>query len=177
MPTLEEMLEWERRQPDRYEYVGGVLRAMVGGTLAHNTIIGNIFANLRRDLQKPCRAFIDSAKVVTENSFMYPDVVVTCETVEAQSDTVPEPLVIFEVLSKSTQDYDQGSKWLGCQTIESLQHFALISQEAWFAMIYNRDEGGWRYRTLTGPDGVLALPSIGVRLPLADIYEDSGVDP
>ena len=175
-PTLEELLEWERQQPDRYEYVGGILRAMVGGSLAHNTIALNIASSLRARLRDgPCRAFMENAKVATAEAFTYPDVVVTCSSIDWRSDVVPEPLLIFEVLSRSTQDYDQGSKWLAYQTIPSLLQFVLVSQDTQFVVTYTRDSAAWRYGTLRGPQAELALASIGARLPLADIYEDSGI--
>jgi Uma2 family endonuclease len=55
--TVEDFLAWERRQPERYEFVGGVIRMMVGGSNAHTIIKGNVFAALRARLQgQPCRA-------------------------------------------------------------------------------------------------------------------------
>ena len=175
-PTLEELLEWERQQPDRYEYVGGILRAMVGGTLFHGTIAGNIFANLRHKLRgRQCRAFIEHGKVVVADGFMYPDVVVTCSPYDGNSDVISEPVVVFEVLSKSTQDYDRGSKWLAYQTIPSLQDFVLVEQRRRFVEAYSRSGNSWHYLTLHDADAELALASIGARLTLTDLYEDSGI--
>jgi Uma2 family endonuclease len=77
--TVEEFLAWEREQEERYEYVDGVIRMMVGGTLDHNTIAGNVFSALHSQLRGGlCRVFVEGVKVVSASATMYPDVVVTC---------------------------------------------------------------------------------------------------
>jgi Uma2 family endonuclease len=177
-PTLQELLDWERQQPERYEYVGGVLRAMVGATLLHGTIAGNVYSSLRTQMRDgKCRPFMEHGKVVTGDSFMYPDVAVTCGTYDKNSDIISEPTVIFEILSKSTQDYDRGSKWLAYQLLPTLQDFVLIEQRRIFVEIYSRSGNSWKYTVLQDLGDVAPLPSIDAKLPLADIYEDSGVDP
>ncbi|NBC14309.1 MAG: Uma2 family endonuclease [Gammaproteobacteria bacterium] len=170
------MLDWERLQSARYEYVGGILRAMVGGSLAHNRIALNIAATLRARLAGgPCRPFMENAKVVTAEAFLYPDVVVTCSPIDPTADTVPEPVAIVEVLSRTTADYDSGAKWLACQTLPSLRHFVLVAQDRRFVAIYSRAGADWRYRALEEPDAVLALEAIDAEISLADIYSDSGI--
>ena len=65
--TVDEFLAWEREQEERYEYVDGVIRMMVGGTLDHNTIIGNVSSALRSQLKGgPCRVFVEGVKVSSE---------------------------------------------------------------------------------------------------------------
>jgi Uma2 family endonuclease len=82
--TLEEFLAWERDQPERYEFYSGLIRIMVGGTLDHNTIAGNIMAMLRSRLRGGrCRAFMVGCKVTSSSELMYPDVVITCSAVNA----------------------------------------------------------------------------------------------
>ena len=175
-PTLQEMLDWERRQSERYEYVGGVLRAMVGGSLAHNRITLNIAATLLAKLAgRPCRPFMESAKVVTAEAILYPDVVVTCSPVDPRADTVPEPVAIVEVLSRTTEDYDSGAKWRAYQTLASLRHFVLVAQDRPSVAIYSREGVDWRYRALEVLDAVLTLEAIGAEISLAEIYRDSGV--
>jgi Uma2 family endonuclease len=74
--TFEEFLAWEREQEERHEFVDGVIRLMVGGTLDRNTIAGNVFAGLRSHLRGgPWRVFVEAAKVVSDAAIMYPDVV------------------------------------------------------------------------------------------------------
>jgi Uma2 family endonuclease len=176
--TLEEFLAWERDQPERYEFYSGFIRMMVGGTLDHNAIAGNIMATLRSRLRGgPCRAFMEGCKVTSSSEIMYPDVVITCSAVNAKSDVVPEPVVVFEVLSRSTESFDRGPKWLAYQSIPSLRQYVLVSQDELRVDVYARDEAGWSYRVLSGPSATLELAAGAVRLGAAEIYEGSSLDP
>ncbi len=170
--TVEEFLAWEREQEERYEYAGGVIRMMVGGTLDHNTIAGNVFSGLRFQLRGgPCRVFVEAVKVVSGTATMYPDVVVTCATGSGRSDVVPEPEIVVEVLSRSTQGFDRGPKLDAYQQIASLKQYVLIAQEQIRVSVYERDDGGWRYRTIEDPDARLAFAVGGAAMTLAEIYE------
>ena len=101
--TVEDFLAWERRQPERYEFVGGVIRMMVGGSNAHTIIKDNIVGALRARLQgQPCRALGEGPKVVTATATMYPDAIVVCGPLDLA--------VVIEVLSRSTEDHDRSAK-------------------------------------------------------------------
>ena len=170
--TVEEFLAWERAQEERYEYVDGVIRMMVGGTLDYNTIALNVASRLRTLLAGgPCRVFMEAVKVVSDAATMYPDVVVTCTPGSGQSDVVPAPEIVVEVLSRSTQGFDRGAKLDAYQQIASLRQYVLIAQEEIRVSVYERDEGGWRYRILQDPDADLGFAVGGARLTLAEIYE------
>ena len=174
--TVEEFLAWEREQEERYEYVDGVIRMMVGGTLDHNTIAGNVFSGLRSQLRAgPCRAFVEAVKVVSDGATMYPDVVVTCASASGRSDVVPEPAVVIEVLSRSTQGFDRGAKLDAYQQIASLEQYVLIAQDEIRVNVYERAEGSWRYLTLQELDARLDLATGGASLTLAEIYEGATV--
>ena len=136
--TVEEFLAWEREQEERYEYVGGVIRMMVGGTLDHNTIAGNVFSGLRTQLRDgPCRVFMEAVKVVADAATMYPDVVVTCAPGSGQSDVVPEPEIVARgALSRSTQGFDRGPKLDAYQQILSLKQYVLIAQDEIRVSVY-----------------------------------------
>jgi Uma2 family endonuclease len=174
--SIEEFLAWEREQDERYEYVGGVIRMMVGSTLDHNTIAGNVFSGLRSQLRSgPCRAFMEGVKVVLASATMYPDVVVTRTPGSGQSDVVPEPEIVFEVLSRSTQTFDRGPKLDAYQQIASLKQYVLVWQDEIRVSVYGRDEGSWRYRTLQDLEARLDLAIGDATLSLAEIYEGATV--
>lgn len=174
--TVEEFLAWEREQEERYEYVGGVIRMMVGGTLDHNTITGNVFTGLRAHLRGgPCRVFVEAVKVVSDAATMYPDVVVTCASASGQSDVVPEPEVVVEVLSRSTQSFDRGPKLDAYQQIPSLKQYVLIAQDEIRVSVYDRDDGSWRYHVLQGLKARLDFAAGGATMTLAEIYERATV--
>ncbi|MBF0391851.1 MAG: Uma2 family endonuclease, partial [Alphaproteobacteria bacterium] len=159
--------EWEARQPERYELVDGVARMMVGGTNAHSKLKGNLFLALDRAAGD---VFVEGPKVVTAEALTYPDVVVTCGPVDLRDDRIAEPLVLVEVLSRSTSDYDRGGKWLAYQTIPSLRHYLMVAQDSRRVDVHSRAGEDWILHTVLG-DGDVELSAIDRRLSMADIYE------
>src|SRR5436190_8398731 len=102
--SLDEFLAWERDQPEKHEYAAGVIRMMTGASLAHATITINIAYALRQALRGTgCRPFVSDAKVIAAGSVRYPDIVVTCQPVDGTNDIVPEPVLVVEVISPSTE--------------------------------------------------------------------------
>jgi Uma2 family endonuclease len=173
--TVEDFLEWEAQQPERYEFIDGRILGMVGGSAAHATIKGNVFAALRARLQGgPCRVFVESLKVVTDVASHYPDVAVTCAPVQPGDDRIPEPVVIVEILSRTTADRDRSAKWVGYQDILSLQHYVLIAQDRSRVELFSRAGDGWHLAIIRPPGRMVQLAALGVELSLDEIYEDSG---
>jgi Uma2 family endonuclease len=179
LPRLEEFLEWESLQEERYELVDGLVRAMAGGTADHNTIVLNLVAGLRAATRGGgCRVFAESMKVIVNGDVMYPDVVVTCSPVEPKADSVKAPTLIIEVLSRSTHEIDRGRKWLAYQQIASLQQYVLVSQDQPRVDIYRRNAAakqGWSYDVVTGLDASVTFEPGTSATTLAEIYEDSSV--
>ena len=176
LPTLEDFLEWERRQESRYELLDGLVLAMVGGTADHNTIVHNLVAALRSATRPgPCRVFAESMKVVVDGALMYPDVVVTCAPVEPKEDVVRKPVLVVEVLSRSTHEIDRGRKWLAYQRIETLRQYVLVSQDEARVESYARTAEGWTYLVVTGLSASVTLEPTRGAVPLSEIYESSSV--
>lgn len=170
--TADDFLDWERRQPERFEYFEGLVLAMVGGTADHNTIQLNIALGMRQALSgSRCRVFAEILKVRVGESVYYPDVVATCAPIDPKADVVPEPVVVFEVLSFSTEDFDRGRKGVGYRQIPSLRSYVLVAQSLLRVDVYEREGAGWRCTVLERPDDRVILPALGVELTLAQIYE------
>ncbi|HYH40182.1 MAG TPA: Uma2 family endonuclease [Azospirillum sp.] len=170
--TVAEFLEWERQQPERYEFVDGVIRMMTGGTNQHSRIKRNISTALQNALRgRTCEPWVEGPKVVTAVSTTYPDAVVNCGDVDAKDDRIENPVVIIEVLSRTTADHDRGGKWVAYQGIPSLQHYLLVSQDEPRVDVFTRDGTGWRLEVMTGLDAHIALPAIDCTLTLAEVYE------
>lgn len=173
--TVADFLAWERRQPERYEFVGGIIRMMVGGSNAQTIIKGNVYVALRARLRgQPCRALGEGPKVVTASATMYPDAVVVCGPIDLAEDQVRAPTVVVEVLSRSTEDHDRGAKWVAYRDLGSLQHYLLVAQDTRRVEVYSREAKRWSLQVLAPPDAI-ALPAIGVELTFDEIYQDSGV--
>jgi Uma2 family endonuclease len=171
--TVEDFLAWERHQPERYEFVGGIVRMMVEGSNAHTIIKGNAFAALRSRLRgSRCRALAAGSKVVTPTATMYPDAIVVCGPIDLAEDQVRAPTVVVEVLS--TEDHDRGAKWVAYRDLEALRHYVLVAQDVRRVEVYGREAKRWSLQVMVPPE-VIALPAIGAELTFDEIYEDSGV--
>ena len=170
--TLAEFLEWEERQPLRYEFDGVGPVAMTGGTLAHARIQRNLaFALTGRLRGKPCEFLGSDLKIkTTDDHVRYPDGFVTCTAGENASTVVSDPVVIFEVLSPSTAGKDRIIKAREYQAMASVQRYVMLEQDRIGATVYARSGNAWTHEILI-EDSVLALPEIGVELPLAELYE------
>ena len=170
--TLAEFLEWEERQPLRYEFDGVGPVAMTGGTAGHSTIQGNLAIAFGGRLRgKPCRFYGSDLKFqVAEGHVRYPDGMVVCSPVGRTATVVFDPVVVFEVLSPSTASNDRIAKAREYQATPSVQRYVMLEQDGVSATIYARSGDTWTHEILIA-DSILSLPEIGVELPLAELYE------
>jgi Uma2 family endonuclease len=170
--TLAEFLEWEERQPLRYEFDGFGPVAMTGGTYGHSTIQRNLaFAVTGRLRGKPCQFQGSDLKIqVGDGHIRYPDGMVVCSPVDRTATVVHEPVVVFEVLSPSTAAKDRIVKAREYQATQSIRRYVMLEQDSVGATVYARSGETWTHEILVG-DSILALPEIGVSLPLAELYE------
>ena len=169
---LAEFLEWEERQPLRYEFDGVRPVAMTGGTAGHADIQANLAAALRTRLRgNPCRFYGSDLKFqVAEGHVRYPDGMVVCSPVDRTATVVYDPVVVFEVLSPSTAGNDRIVKAREYQATPSVQRYVMLEQDAVGATVYARCGEAWTHEILVA-DSILALPEIGVSLPLTELYE------
>jgi Uma2 family endonuclease len=170
----EDYLAGENDGERRHEYVNGDVYAMAGTTRRHNDISGNIFGHLFSMLQSPCRPYSNDFKVGFEDDadhvYYYPDVFVTCTPGAAGDYVERSPLLVFEVLSKTTERYDRNEKRLVYQRIQTLMEYALVSQEFPQVDVYRRGTG-WEKETFKS-GATITFESIGKTLTLDQIYRD-----
>ncbi|MBV9860296.1 MAG: Uma2 family endonuclease [Alphaproteobacteria bacterium] len=175
--SVDEFLAWERDQPERYEYAGGVATMMTGASLANVTITMNLAFALRQGLRGTgCRSFANDAKTIANGSVRYPDIVVTCRPIDPSDDVVPEPVLVIEVISPGTEREDRGRKKFDYFATPSIRQYAIVEQDERRVDLYTRSGEGWTNRVVTG-DTALDLSSVGVAIGLAAIYEDTELDP
>lgn len=170
--SLEAFLEWEERQPERYERVGGIVRMMTGGTIAHNRIIRNCARALENRLSSDCEIFTSDVKVVSPaGDVMYPDVVVACGNISDRATTLDNPVVVAEVLSESTAHHDHGRKRWAYQSIPTLQHYVLIGQTEPTVEVASREpDGTWRSVILRGLDARMRLAVLEAEIGLDEVF-------
>jgi Uma2 family endonuclease len=175
--TPEEYLALERASPYKSEYFDGELFAMTGASRRHNLISLNIGAELRAPLHdRPCEVYTNDMRVKVSSSglYTYPDVVVVCEEPvfeDTAGDTLLNPILLVEVLSKSTADYDRGSKFEHYRTLVSLQEYLLVAQEKPHLMHYVRQSDlTWLLEETHESTGSVHLPSIRCDLALSEVY-------
>ncbi len=174
--TWDEYLDWEQRQPIKYELIDGFVHAMAGGTGDHDTICNNLRRELGTVLRGTnCRLQGPDLKVRAGANARYPDALIDCGPPARGSLFAQEPVAIFEVLSKSTAWIDQSLKLRDYDTTASVRYYVLISQDEPRALVYRRDEAGrLDSRTallLEGLSASLELSTPRVTLPSASIYE------
>ena len=174
--TAAEYLAIERKAETRSEFFAGEMFAMSGASREHNLISLNLGGELRQQLKdRPCEVYTTDMRVqVPTGLYTYPDVVVTCGNPKFEDDHVDillNPILLIEVLSDSTADYDRGTKFKHYRQIPSLREYVLVDQSAaqieQFAL---GGDGAWRLTETKGLNATLSLDSIGCRVPLSEIY-------
>ena len=182
--TVEEYFAMEEQSPVRHEYFEGQVFAMAGGTKAHNLIKGNLIEYMRPALRKHgCQLFDEAVKLATvdagdKSRYTYPDIMVSCDPADRQDpQVVRQPILIIEVLSPSTAEYDRSLKFLEYQKLSSLQHYLLVSQTKWLIEWYRCEERGWFLTILAHREDVLQISDLHIEVSLAQIYEDTDVAP
>lgn len=175
--TSQEYLVSERDSEQKHEFYRGEMFAMGGASFAHNQIttnIGTLVNTLLRN--RDCAVTLNDlrVKITATGLYTYPDVVVTCESPkfeDEESDTLLNPQVIMEVLSKSTESYDRGKKFEHYRQIESLREYVLVAQDRPQIERFSRQEDRhWLLDEASGLDAALHLTTIDVTLKLADVY-------
>ena len=170
--SLDEFLAWERGQDSRYEFDGGQPVAMTGGTVEHSVIATNLVRALEDRLRgTPCRAFRGDLKIIVAGRVRYPDAIVTCSPVPRGSDVIPNPVVVFEVLSASTTGTDRIEKNAEHEGTRSIQRYVMLEQTRQAATIFTRSGDDWLGHPVEG-DAVLPMPELGIELPMAALYLD-----
>jgi len=165
--SLADFLAWEREQPQRFEFDGTQPIPMTGGTVAHARLVRRIMEAMYRLLPAGYEAFGGDLKVLTApNRIRYPDVLALRGGAAPDADTVA-PVVVFEVLSPSTTLTDLRVKPEEYAAVASILAHVILPQDDLAGATVLRRSSNWRVEAAAGG---LALPEIGVTIPLPDLY-------
>ncbi len=181
--TAQEYLELEVNSQDRHEFINGEIILMAGGSPNHNEITSILNAILRVSLKgKPYSIFASDQRlwVPQLNNYTYPDVMVVAKPIELQSgrtDTITNPLLIAEVLSKGTRAYDRDDKFAAYRSIPSFQEYLLIDQYRLRVEQYSKtDANKWIFSEYSCAGDRVLLTSIPVEFLVGDLYENIEFD-
>lgn len=182
--TPADYLAFERKSETKHEYYAGTVYTMAGATERHNLISLNIASELRTQLRKrPCRVYTNDMRVKVNETglYTYPDVIVVCGNPQFEgneSDILLNPVVIVEVLSKSTERYDRGKKFQHYRTVDTLIEYLLVAQDSYHIEHYVRQaDGQWLLSEATHLQETVHLPTINCDLRLEDVYDKVELTP
>lgn len=190
--TVEEYLRLDNESDEKHEYWDGFivplsqLIAMAGGTFEHSLITTNFTSALNARLKGgPCRVMGSDLRIKVPRSpfYLYPDASVICDPplFDPQAGgrtTVLNPRVAVEVLSPSTEAYDRGKKLQRYLQIPSLEEYVLIAQaEPSIDTYFRHPDGSWTFSVAYGLDATVTLRSLGVSVPLGEVYANVDFPP
>jgi len=179
--SVSEYLKIDNRSDTKNEYHNGLIVSLAGGTLNHGITGNNINTEINSLLKEKglkCTSINGDVKVFVEkaNSYVYPDGMVVCgeiETSEADENAVINPVLIIEVLSKSTESYDRGDKFHKYCSLHSFCEYVLIDQyKPVVDTLYRDNKSYWKMVTTIGLDKSIYLNSIQADIKMKDIYRN-----
>jgi Uma2 family endonuclease len=171
-------LALEVESTERHEYRDGEIVLMAGAMPNHNRITLNMGSFLNFSFRgKPYQTFVADQRlwIPKKRLHTYPDVMVIGGELQFQKgrkDTVTNPLLLIEVLSKSTADYDRGEKFAAYQTIPSFQEYLLVDQYSQQISHYVKTSAKkWDFQVYDETDTIVQLATVGLEVPIGDIYD------
>jgi Uma2 family endonuclease len=176
--TVEEYLKREEISLEKNEYRDGKIVSMTGGTTNHNEIAGNFYLNFKLSTKgQNYKTYIGDVKlyIPNHNLYTYPDImIISGQPVYDGSSkiTVTNPLIVVEVLSKSTKNYDKTDKFRYYRSIDSLQEYIIIDQYEYYIEQFSKNSNGqWVLTEYVSQNDVLSLQSVELKISLSNIYE------
>ncbi|MDO9269658.1 MAG: Uma2 family endonuclease, partial [Methylobacter sp.] len=152
-----------------HEFIDGEAYAMAGASESHNLLSLNVASELRNQLKgTPCRTFIADMKVKVANDFFYPDVMVVCQQDNEFDYYKQSPVIIVEILSKSTRKFDKNAKRLKYQNISTLEEYVLIDQAIAEIEVFRKKDHWQSFYYYLGD--AITFESLGVTVLVEDIY-------
>ncbi len=175
--TFDEYIKMEQESPIRYEYYHGEVFSMAGATLNHGDIADNINECFKHGLKsKGCRSFQENAKLEVEldGIYVYPDVILTCHPDDVTSEyLIKNPVLIAEIISPSSENYDRGKKWRYYRKLSSLRYYLLVSQQQPYIELFSRKTSTslFQLQDFSNMDEVIHFPDLDFSISLQQVYD------
>jgi Uma2 family endonuclease len=181
-PIAEYVAVEEASRDVKHEFRQGVIVAMAGGTPEHAALAAAVIAALAPQLRRGCRAYSSDLRVriAAEDVVTYPDVSVICGPVERDPDdpmAARNPIVLVEVSSPSTADYDRGEKWEYYQRLPALRAYVLVAHDRPRIDLWERPapEAPWTH-AVAGAGERLRVSALDAALAVDAIYRAAAED-
>ena len=173
--SVDEFLDWDSGDDRRYELIDGVPFAMAAPARAHQILAASFARRLGEALDErpPCTVGVEAAIAVVgrDDTCHVADLAVTCKPHEPGEQLTPEPVVIVEILSPSTENRDRKVKLPDYRAIPSVQEVVLLDSQQLYCEVHRRiDGGGWLTELLRDPEARLRIKSVGLDQPLSALY-------
>ncbi|MGI9036747.1 MAG: Uma2 family endonuclease [Pyrinomonadaceae bacterium] len=180
--TEAEYLAFDDKSKIRHEFTDGEIFAMAGATRRHNLANTNVSRALGNQLEETdCEVYVSDFRVrIREGHNVYPDVAVACGDIQTTDGekTLLNPVVVFEVLSKSTERRDRGAKAEDYFSLTSLKDYILVSQYRVRVEHFSRQKNNvWILKIYEDLNDVVELDSINCRISLEMIYLKMKISP
>lgn len=173
--SLEEFLHWDDGTDTRYELIGGFPVAMAPGLELHRVLATRLAVRLEAALaaRRPCNAQNEAGILHPEraDAFFIADVAVTCAEYDATRQYMPDPVLLIEILSTSTERHDRRIKVPIYQRIGSVQEILLVASDGMYAELHRRQGGQWVIQIIRGSASRISLASVGIEIPMSELYE------
>jgi Uma2 family endonuclease len=176
--TVAEFLRWEDGTDVRYELLGGTPVAMAPPAVAHGFLAARLCARIETALRSrpPCMVQIEAGitRPDRDDTCYVADLAVTRNPPQPGQQLLADPVLIVEILSPGTALYDRQTKVADYRRIPSVEEILLIDSASVLAEILRRAGEPWIMELVQGRDATLSLASIGLAVPMAELYE--GID-
>lgn len=172
--TYEEYVALESFSPVKHEFLDGEIYAMAGGTPEHAALTAAFAGQLYAQLSGgPCRAYSSDLRIRTRSGLAtYPDVTIICGKLEVDSDelSATNPILLVEVLSRSTEEYDAGDKFDHYKSLPSFRQYVLVSQRERLVEVWTREENHWTNASFRDGD-IAQLSTINATVDVRELYD------
>ncbi len=175
--TPQEYLELEKDSREKHEYFKGEIFAMAGASPIHNVIFKNTFGQLFIALKgKACQPYGSDLRLhIPKNTlYTYPDISIICGDIITSTEdeqAATHPIILIEILSPSTKNYDRGGKFMLYRAISSLKEYILIDTETIHVERFSINSNGlWELQEYDSPDKNLEMTALGIQLLVSDLY-------
>jgi Uma2 family endonuclease len=163
--SLAEYFKREERALYKHEFHNGIIKAMSGGTFNHDRLSVKVATELEifvsdKDLSYFVNGSNLKVRIEDYDKILYPDALVISvepEYFEDREDTITNPLIIVEVLSDSTKNYDKTLKFEMYRSLPSFKEYVLVHQDRMKISVFTKqNDETWILKDYVG-EGAIAI--------------------